>query len=342
MYRRQLFTAATALLMAAGCSPQVNPTPANPGTGGAPPARTDGSAGAGGTGGMTTPGAGGLAPQPLPPPGSGGNPDAATSPPIDFTRTDVGGYALGMPVQSSGPGDTGMPPTGQSCDTILGVVRDFRSSLQYMGHPDFEAFQGDMPTKGLVAEMLGGDHKPVYASVCEAGSRGKPACPYGQQTTSKANFDQWYRTDPAVNKAYVVYFQFVNMAGVSTFQSSHFFPLDNAGWGNAGNDTDGKQHNFNFTTELHTTFKYNGGEHFTFTGDDDLWVFVNGKLAMDLGGLHPQASGTIDLDQSAAALGITVGGVYPLELFHAERHTQASNFRVDTNFAFQNCGTIIF
>ena len=86
--------------------------------------------------------------------------------------------------------------------------------------------------------------------------------------------------------------------------------------------------------------KYAGGEVFTFTGDDDLWVFVNGKLAIDLGGVHGAASATLDVDQAAAMLGITQGSVYPLELFHAERHTHASNFRVDTNLAFVDCGTI--
>jgi len=100
-------------------------------------------------------------------------------------------------------------------------------------------------------------------------------------------------------------------------------------------------HNFGFTTELHTTFRYNGGEHFTFTGDDDLWVFINGRLALDLGGLHSQVSGTIDLDGSATTLGISKGSNYSLELFHAERHTTASNFRIDTNFVFVDCGVIV-
>jgi fibro-slime domain-containing protein len=127
---------------------------------------------------------------------------------------------------------------------------------------------------------------------------------------------------------------------VSTFSSSNFFPVDGAGW-EAGTAGTGRRHNNLFTTELHTTFKYGGGEQFTFTGDDDLWVFINGKLAVDLGGLHNKISGTVNLDASAGALGLTPGNIYPMELFHAERHSTASNFRVDTNLVFVDCGKII-
>jgi fibro-slime domain-containing protein len=263
--------------------------------------------------------------------------------PSNLVKTEFGGYALGPPLLDAGmdtPGDGG----AQSCSLVTGVVRDVKGATQPGGHPDFEVptWQGSTPTLGLVAPNLGADRKPVYASLCEASLvGGRAACPYGQMTTSKASFDEWYRYTPSVNLPYILYLQLVPNGMVFTFESLFFFPVDNAGWGDPPlRANDGKLHNFSFTTEIHTEFRYLGGETFIFNGDDDVWVFMNGKLAIDLGGLHPMANGTIVLDQSAGALGLTKGATYRLEIFHAERHTDASTFRIDTNLAFTNCGTI--
>ncbi|HVX94550.1 MAG TPA: fibro-slime domain-containing protein [Polyangia bacterium] len=273
---------------------------------------------------------------------SGGGTGNVIDIPAGFTHTDVGAFKLGDLVDPSK--GTSVDQNMKTCYQVVGLVRDFKGNNEN-GHPDFEHYSGGAQTTGLVDATLGTDRKPVYASKCELATvpiGTKTAdCPYGPQTTTKADFDQWYRTVVGTNMTYQITFVFEPNGNTTTFDSKAFFPLDNAGFGMSGQGDDGQQHNFGFTTELHTKFMYKGGEKFTFTGDDDLWVFVNGKLALDLGGLHPQVDGTIDMDAQAAALGITPNNAYDIELYHAERHTSASHFRVDTNFVFVSCGTII-
>ena len=104
---------------------------------------------------------------------------------------------------------------------------------------------------------------------------------------------------------------------------------------------DGTLRNFGFTTETHYFFVYQGDEVLSFSGDDDLWVFVDGYLCLDVGGLHPSRNGVMNFadptngnSESATQSAIVqecrdrldVGNVYEVAIFHAERHTGASNF----------------
>jgi fibro-slime domain-containing protein len=225
---------------------------------------------------------------------------------------------------STGNGFTTSTGTGQgtgsgggACGTtLIGTIRDFQAS-----HPDFEDFLGTDP--GIVASQLGADGKPVYA--------GQPTTP---TTTGQANFDQWFRDVPGVNQSVALPLELTDAGGsVYTFSDSDFFPIDGQLFGDEGNT-----HNYHFTYELKTKFLYSGGETFSFTGDDDLFTFINGRLAIDLGGVHGALSATIDLDARAAELGITPGNVYSLDFFFAERHTSESNFRIDTTLVFVDCG----
>jgi fibro-slime domain-containing protein len=274
----------------------------------------------------------------------GGGPGATVPIPAGYTNADIGAFKTGDQIPANG-GTTMIDSPQTGCYQVTGVVRDFKG-FDVMGHPDFEHYSGNAATTGLVSATLGADRKPVYTSKCEIATvplgTTTADCPYGPETTTKADYDEWYRTTDGVNVAFSIDFIFEPNGTTTTFSSETFFPLDGVAgaFGNSGT-LNGVMHDYGFTTELHTKFKYDGGEQFTFTGDDDLWVFINGKLALDLGGLHPRLMGTVDMDASAAQLGITRGNVYNIELFHAERHTTESHFRVDTNFVFVDCGTII-
>jgi fibro-slime domain-containing protein len=204
---------------------------------------------------------------------------------------------------------SGEPPA--SCTQLAAVLRDFRAD-----HPDFEKATST-DDRGLVQPQLGSDKKPIYA-------------PAGATMTvsGPASFEQWFRDVPGVNMRFDEVLPLVEgPPGTFTFDDQTFFPLDGKGWPNSAI----YGHNFLFTTEIHTSFTYHGGEEFHFNGDDDLLVFVNERLALDLGGVHVAEDGVIDFDARAAELGLQIGNTYSLTVFHAERHTDQSHFQMVTS-----------
>ena len=104
------------------------------------------------------------------------------------------------------------------------------------------------------------------------------------------------------------------LLAVGLFDNEEFFPIDGQLYASQT-----KSHNFAFTLESHAEILYVGGETYGFTSDDDLWVFVNHRLAVDLGGVHASLNSSLDLDQSAAELGLAQGQMFALDLFYANR-----------------------
>ena len=257
------------------------------------------------------------------------------------TFADAGTLDAGDPGASADAGWTPTLPVGDDVDggavrdasapasnTIAMKVRDFkkRDANDPTAHPDFESPNvGD--DRDMVLDTLGADQKPVYRNAT-GGTR---------TTDGKARFDQWYRDVAGVNQAFDVPLTFTRGAnGVYSYDSDRdgtdigggrkqFFPIDGRGFGNQG-----LPHNYHFTGELHTTFTYRGGETFRFRGDDDVWVFIDGKRVIDLGGTHTAQEARVDLD----TLGLVRGRTYPLDFFFAERHTVDSNLLMETSIVF--------
>lgn len=214
---------------------------------------------------------------------------------------------------------------------LTSTVRDFLyngttatvGGVVYTGHQDFENANGT--DKGIVSTTLGTDNKPVYSSSTTTTT-----------THGAALFNQWYNTTARVNLAtQYTLVATLDGSGNYVYSNNAYFPIDGLLLGNQG-----ATHNYSFTTEIHTNFTYQPGQTFGFTGDDDVWVFINKKLAIDLGGVHGAQSSSVNLGTQASALGLTAGGTYQLDIFQAERHTTGSNFQFTTNIVLAS-GTVI-
>jgi fibro-slime domain-containing protein len=153
-------------------------------------------------------------------------------------------------------------------------------------------------------------------------------CGYGDRDFN--SFSQWYLDVPDVNKTLLSTLTLKkNADGVYAYDNTAFFPIDALGFG----DYASSGHNFHFTSEVRYWFEYHAAKNatLTFNGDDDVWVFANGKLVVDISGTHGRTSDKVVVnaattDMDGNLLGLVEGKIYEIVVFQAERNTSASTY----------------
>lgn len=236
----------------------------------------------------------------------------------------------------------------KECLQLPVIYRDFVAAGFPGGHDDMLIY-GKMRSNGETIGGLAGSCRDMLADTLD--DQGKPRLKTDYMgceelggalsIASMTSVSDWFAQNHSETMTHLRSFELEKIDGTDAYQfsSSSLFPLDGLTRNDElqyceeetyqdreplGIEPCMQSHNYHFTSEVRYVFRYRGGEVLDFRGDDDVYVFVNGSKALDLGGVHPPEAGSVNLDDQ----GLTLGKIYEIVVFHAERMPVGSNYQL--------------
>ena len=222
-------------------------------------------------------------------------------------------------------------------------VRDFKE-WNVGGHPDFGHYSVSYICKKAVENHI--DTMGLYSSypLDNRNPRLSNPNPCYAIFNGPDHFYSWYNdVSTDINRPFLTPLKFTLYDDCTMkYISNGYFPIDNDSEKTSLSDpplptfghlqTKYPDHNWGFTMEFHTHFVYYQGTNqlFSFCGDDDVWVFINDSLVIDLGGIHGSKRGSVTLDKLPYGF-LEDGQIYILDFFSAERYPDSSNIQITTS-----------